>query len=195
MAIKGRTKHGVKNPGLYDQLRASGMSSAKAKKVANASVQSGSNNRTRKPRSDEALGRASSQSRTKANDGKAKQAMEQMPLTLARSLVIVANQNADREVCGFIMRDWSLYPIANMARGSSSFQMDVEMLSEFYQRHLSRAIGIYHSHPNGRELPSEEDWNQWPAVPSGLKYYIVTKQNVIEYKMDGTEPVEVVRYP
>lgn len=63
MTIKGKTKHGVLNPALYDRLRAEGYSPVKAKKLSNASVQSGSDNRKSGFKSEKNVGHSPRESR------------------------------------------------------------------------------------------------------------------------------------
>lgn len=118
-----------------------------------------------------------------------------VPLTLAHSLVLMANNEKPREICGFIMDDWSLAPITNVSSRHTDYMMDQTMLKNFYKYRLPKALGIYHSHPREKEEPSDVDWDQWMSVPTGLRYFIVTLNKVVEWKMDGDEPELIARYP
>lgn len=97
-------------------------------------------------------------------------------------------RSTPREICGFILGDWSICPIKNVAEGDRDFKMaDAELIS-FMQMNYNSVIGLYHSHPGGREDPSERDIIYAPAR---LRYWIVTPERVIEWEIRDGVATEV----
>jgi proteasome lid subunit RPN8/RPN11 len=111
---------------------------------------------------------------------------EPMPEELRDRLIEAAIEAAPggREICGFAMKDWSLVFMPNVAQEPLRFRMDDLALLDFYAE-FPQPEGIFHSHPDGREEPSDTDWDY---APIGLRYWIVTLDNVIEWDMSGDKP-------
>lgn len=97
-------------------------------------------------------------------------------------------RSSSREICGFILGDWSICPIKNVAAGERDFEMDQKELINFFQMNYSLVIGMYHSHPGGREDPSERDIIYAPAR---MRYWIVTPERVIEWEIRDGVATEV----
>lgn len=92
-------------------------------------------------------------------------------------------RSTPREICGFILRDYTICPIKNVAEGERDFKMDDQQLIQFFQENFNAVLGVYHSHPGGREDPSERDIIYAPAR---MRYWIVTPKRVIEWEIrDG----------
>ena len=103
-----------------------------------------------------------------------------MPEMVRNALTAMARISPDREICGFILDDWSIYPIENVAENDRDFKMSDSDVIDFFTMHYESVMGLYHSHPSGREDPSEADIEYAPAR---LSYFIVTYNNVIEWEM------------
>jgi len=111
-----------------------------------------------------------------------------MPEATKARLVGAAIAGAGREVCGFVLRDWELLPMRNVAAGDSEFAMDDDELLTVYANRGNSLLGVYHSHPTGRETPSDVDAMY---APHGLRYWIITNHNVYEWDMSHDPPVAV----
>jgi proteasome lid subunit RPN8/RPN11 len=111
---------------------------------------------------------------------------EPMPEELRSRLIeaAIADAPGGREICGFVMKEWSLVFMPNVAQEPLRFRMDDLALLDFYAE-FPQPEGIFHSHPDGREEPSDTDWDY---APIGLRYWIVTLDNVIEWDMSGDKP-------
>lgn len=111
---------------------------------------------------------------------------EPMPEGLRDKLIEAAIDGApgDREICGFVMGDWSLVFMPNVDTEPNRFRMDDEALLAFYAD-FPQPEGMFHSHPDGKEEPSHADWEY---APVGLRYWIVTLDDVIEWDMSGDQP-------
>ncbi len=106
-----------------------------------------------------------------------------MPPVLIERLCKLAHRAAPREICGFVLRNWELLPISNVAAGDDGFQMETDELRSAYQKHIHEMIGFYHSHPRGPGAPSGTDID---LAPPGLRYWIVTLDHVYEWDIfDG----------
>lgn len=109
-----------------------------------------------------------------------------MPEELRSRLIEAAIEGAPdgREICGFVMKDWYLVFMPNAAQDPFRFRMDDEALLAFYAE-FPQPEGMFHSHPDGREEPSGVDWDY---APVGLRYWIITLDDVIEWDMSGDKP-------
>jgi proteasome lid subunit RPN8/RPN11 len=101
-----------------------------------------------------------------------------MPEMVRDALTAMARSSPDREICGFILGDWSICPITNVAENDRDFKMSDADVISFFTMNYGSVLGIYHSHPSGREDPSEADIEYAPAR---LRYWIVTASDVIEW--------------
>jgi len=115
-----------------------------------------------------------------------------MPDETAELLCEMARMNLDEEICGFIMYDWSVEPIHNVADDKScTFEMDEGQLVEVLSRNSPKAlVGVYHSHPRGNPHPSDVD--ETFAYPY-YRYFIVTLDAVYEWRFTNDSPVNVGR--
>lgn len=111
-----------------------------------------------------------------------------MPPDIEALLVEMARKS-DREICGFIFQEWSIQPITNVAEGERDFKMHEGELIKFFQNYFNDVQGVYHSHPGGKETPSERDIIYAPAR---LRYWIVTPERVIEWEIKDGVATEVV---
>lgn len=107
-----------------------------------------------------------------------------MPTIVRDALTAMARSSPNREICGFILDDWSICPIRNVADQDHNFKMSDQDVINFFQMHYSNVLGLYHSHPSGRQEPSEADIEYAPAR---LRYWIVTTDDVIEWELGDGE--------
>ena len=103
-----------------------------------------------------------------------------MPAAVRRRLVELAAGDPRREICGFIMRDWWIEPIDNIAPSAREFYMDEEQQLHVMTHHLADILGVYHSHPSGQTFPSPKDIEH---APRNMRYWIVAGGNVIEWEI------------
>jgi proteasome lid subunit RPN8/RPN11 len=103
---------------------------------------------------------------------------EDMPEHIQGLLKALAAGSPGREICGFIMVDWEIRPITNVAKDDHTFDMDVEEQLNVFVNHKPDIVGVYHSHPSGSTYPSDRDiW----AAPHNMRYWIVTQESVTEW--------------
>lgn len=107
-----------------------------------------------------------------------------MPTMVRDALTAMARSSPSREICGFILDDWSICPITNVAENDRDFKMSDSDVINFFTMNYESVMGIYHSHPSGREDPSEADIEYAPAR---LSYWIVTAETVTEWEMGDGE--------
>lgn len=106
-----------------------------------------------------------------------------MPLLIENALTAVARQSPKREVCGFVLKSWVIHFIKNVSEQDDRFAMDSNQLLEFYEEHYYEVLGIFHSHWNGQDHPSDAD--EAYVVPQ-WRYWIVTFDKVSEWELrDG----------
>ncbi|WPH57960.1 metalloprotease [Gordonia phage LuckyLeo] len=116
--------------------------------------------------------------------------MEYMPADLAHTLAAMA-RSTHNEICGFILDDWTLITVQNIAKiPSANFEMDMSAILEAINLAAKSArdiIGIYHSHPGGMTEPSETDLQGWPRFLDGRysRYWLVTGETVREFERFG----------
>lgn len=113
--------------------------------------------------------------------------MPPMPPYVRSALMAEAKIAAPREICGFILPGWEIVYMRNVATDPNRFAMDDEDLVEFFTL-VPDPVGMFHSHPDGRDTPSDVDRDY---APQGLRYWIVTFQNVIEWNMSYDPPAFV----
>lgn len=113
---------------------------------------------------------------------------EPMPEYLRNILIEMANTAAPREMCGFLHRDWSGITIMeNVSERDDRFEIPDEALMEFYSVYPN-PLGFFHSHPSGRRGPSNRDVEY---APQGMRYWIVTLSEVVEWDMSNDPPAEI----
>lgn len=105
---------------------------------------------------------------------------EAMPGAARQRLVDLAATFPDREICGFIMRDWWILPVDNIAAADREFYMDEQQQLHVMTEHLADIVGVYHSHPSGQTFPSPKDIEH---APRNMRYWIVAGGNVIEWEI------------
>lgn len=103
---------------------------------------------------------------------------ERMPQYCRDELMNIAGVRADREICGFIMKDWWVYDIENTAVSDREFYMNEEQLLHVMMNHREDVIGIYHSHPGGNLTPSRKDIEY---APNDMRYWIISPRGVVEW--------------
>ena len=90
---------------------------------------------------------------------------------------------------GFADRVEWVIPITNMLHSSTRFQMDPrEQIDAFFKIEEAggKLIGIYHSHPNGPEFPSESDGREsaFPEAIHIIWHHLVEEWNYQAYRID-----------
>lgn len=114
-----------------------------------------------------------------------------MPAYVRAALVRRAIRAAPREICGFVLVDWSILDIDNVSEVDDAFHMDDDQLLAAYTQQYDGLLGIFHSHPSGSQIPSNEDIEGAPRHPP-LRYWIVTLAEVIEWEMNPDDvPIRV----
>lgn len=108
-----------------------------------------------------------------------------LPYSLKGSLVELANRNFPNEICGFVVKDNYGHLDFTMCRNihpdpEHHFEIHHDDLRKAFENE-ERLVGMYHSHPRGPDGPSEADRKYAPDY--GLRYFIVTMDNVYEYEM------------
>jgi proteasome lid subunit RPN8/RPN11 len=110
-----------------------------------------------------------------------------MPEQVQSALTAMA-RSSPREICGFILGDWTICPIRNVAKNDRDFEMDQKEQISFFTKYFNYVIGVYHSHPGGRETPSDRDI---AYAPARMRYWIVTPERVIEWEIRDGVATEV----
>lgn len=108
-----------------------------------------------------------------------------MPDEIRSALAAMARSSPKREICGFILGDWSICPIKNVAENDHDFRMGEQDIINFFQQNYPSVQGLYHSHPSGREDPSPADVEYAPAR---LRYWIVAGDEVVEWELRDGDP-------
>lgn len=114
---------------------------------------------------------------------------------LARDLVAEAQAGAPNEVCGFVINNWDWISIPNChPEPDRHFNMDEQAMLDVLLRNAHNVLGIYHSHPSGRKAPSPDDVGLMRNYAvHGFRFWIVTYNNVYEWRIQDDEPRPVRR--
>lgn len=107
-----------------------------------------------------------------------------MPDLVREVLMTMARESPEREICGFIMKDWAIRIVENDADEGKNFNMEHKSLLQVYRNEYDNILGIYHSHWNGREEPSDKDI---AIAPPQWRYWIVTFDSVTEWSIANGE--------
>ncbi len=115
--------------------------------------------------------------------------MGEMPLECGRVVVDLARVGLPREVCGFVLKDWEVIFIKNVANDPvNEFTMNPDdQLHWMYDRGAD-LLGIFHSHPSGQYGLSNTDKFMMRLHPN-LRFWIATTKDVYEWVMQDDEPV------
>jgi proteasome lid subunit RPN8/RPN11 len=114
--------------------------------------------------------------------------MDEMPLDCATDIVDLARVGLPREVCGFVLKDWEIVSIRNVALDPvNQFTMDPDEQLEWMFHRGSELLGIYHSHPSGRNGLSAADKLMLRLHPN-LRFWIATTSEVYEWVLKDDEP-------
>ena len=101
-------------------------------------------------------------------------------------MLTAADDAAPYEACGVVLGDGTVVSIKNLATRPGIFIMDTEELIAVYDMY-GDIYGVWHSHPSGNPLPSEEDIE---AHPEGKVMFIVCDGKVVNYgRVDGSHTV------
>lgn len=103
---------------------------------------------------------------------------EGMPVAVRQRLIDLAATFPEREICGFIMMDWWIEPIDNIAPVDREFYMDEQQQLHVMTCHREDIVGVYHSHPSGSPLPSPKDVEN---APRNMRYWIIAGGQVVEW--------------
>lgn len=113
-----------------------------------------------------------------------------LPDYISDVLVRLANEGLPNEICGFVMyspRSLFIVPCDNVHKNPTHyFEVDHDQLAAIYEDEPF-IVGMYHSHPNGPDKPSQADRKYAPD--QGIRYFIVTKTHVFEYNTETWEAV------
>ena len=110
------------------------------------------------------------------------------------ALVQLAVKSPEAEVCGFVTSDGIVHIIPNVsANPAHAFFMDPQLQIAFLKERHQDVIGVFHTHPGGSLEPSEQDIKGWhPAMP--WRYFIVTVNQIMEWKKDGNDVSKLASY-
>lgn len=96
-----------------------------------------------------------------------------------------ARRCAPMEACGVVVRDEDgngiVIEIDNVASRPGIYEMDRDQLVKVYETY-GDIEGVWHSHPSGLHMPSDEDLECHPA---GKMLIIVTENSVINHGRIG----------
>lgn len=92
------------------------------------------------------------------------------------------------EQCGFIDSEQNIWVVPNIHENSmKNFLMNqahVEnVMKEIYLKNKNSILGIFHTHPNSLPWPSPRDIVGWPDKAWNWRYFIVTKNEVLEWEL------------
>ena len=93
------------------------------------------------------------------------------------------------EQCGFIeAENQDLYYVDNIHQyPKMNFLMHGEQtelaLERIYNTLESSVLGIFHTHPNNVPWPSPRDIVGWPNPQLNWRYFVVTSEEVLEWKL------------
>lgn len=104
--------------------------------------------------------------------------MSNMPVGTYMDLVTRCRKAGPKEICGFLLDDWTVMPGTNIANSEQEFEIDHDTTLYVFQEEGDRLMGVYHSHPSGNLEPSQFDINN---APEGLRYFIVTRREIVEW--------------
>lgn len=114
-----------------------------------------------------------------------RQVEHDLPGSITEELVSLAIASEHEEVCGFILDDGSIVSIANVdPNPSKGFEMDKDEMMRIIKG-KKKIHATYHSHPSGREWPSEADGQHMSFLyrqGCPWRYLIVTKNGVFEFE-------------
>lgn len=101
----------------------------------------------------------------------------------ALNLALVPLWNDQFEVCGVVLKDYSVYAIRNThGYPEKNFRFDPEDIDRLLEKYSYRDIlGIYHTHPSNNPRPSANDVSGWPKG-EGLRYWVVTETSAYEWE-------------
>lgn len=111
-----------------------------------------------------------------------------MPSAVRSALTAMARSAGEREICGFIMRDWAIHVMRNVSDRNDQFVMDDKDLLDFFGKNYYYIEGVYHSHWDGQKHPSDKDV---VYMQPHWRYWIVTLENVHEWELKNGELREV----
>lgn len=113
----------------------------------------------------------------------------EMPLYVSHALAGLGH--SIHEMCGYILKDWTLVVISNVSSSTrDSFEFDPDQQKNIVEKHLEEIVGIFHTHPSGKSHPSPRDEENWPKVP-GMRYWIATWDRVSEWAVKNGKVVPV----
>lgn len=92
------------------------------------------------------------------------------------------------EQCGFIDSEQEIWYINNEhEHPRDNFLMHQKQtensLNEIYTRYRRSVLGIFHTHPNNLPWPSPRDIVGWPNPKLEWRYFIVTRDEVLEWEL------------
>jgi proteasome lid subunit RPN8/RPN11 len=114
--------------------------------------------------------------------------MDEMPFECGLVIRDLARVGLPREVCGFVLQDWEVIYIKNVARdpvNEFTMQPDDQLEWMFHRGH--ELLGIYHSHPSGKIGLSAPDKLMLRLHPN-LRFWIATTSDVYEWVLKDDEP-------
>lgn len=111
-----------------------------------------------------------------------------------RDLVRSAHSAAPEEICGFILYGGtSFLPVDNChPQPEQHFTMNEGQMLNVLTSGETKVDGIYHSHPKGNKYPSVNDADLMRLYPQ-FRFWIVTYNNVYEWRLVNDEPAPVRR--
>lgn len=92
------------------------------------------------------------------------------------------------EQCGFIDSEQEIWYIKNIHQSPhANFLMQNKQmenaLKEIYGKYRRTVLGIFHTHPNSLPWPSPRDIVGWPNLKLEWRYFIVTRDQVLEWEL------------
>ena len=109
-----------------------------------------------------------------------------IPQEVGIALCNMAYRVPDREICGFVSKDWKIFPITNTAENGKQFYMDEGELLEIMQKRWKDLAIVYHSHPGGHPFPSDLD--ETFSYNRHYRYWIIAGHRIYEWRFTHDGP-------
>lgn len=107
---------------------------------------------------------------------------------LIDELIAACNGSPKAEVCGLITETQWAHFIENVHETpQNNFLMDRNEFKEVVRGIMGvnheKIIGVFHSHPHAEPWPTPRDIAGWPNPELGWRYFIITHNDVIEWRL------------
>lgn len=112
-----------------------------------------------------------------------------------KSIITHAEGNPEEEVCGTISFDSNLIVKVTKEKNESFNKKEMFEISPARVLGQKKLLGIYHSHPNSDELPSQGDISNSEELAIPFLIYSLVTKNFFLYIPESFEPASLVGRP